>query len=548
MAIPQADGHLLLAPLGGVGVIGMNNMLLGYQDDLVLLDCGVLFADHHQPGADLVLPSLDVLDRVAERLRGIVLTHGHEDHLGAVPHVASRYGLPVWATGFTRALLKEKARANGFAPLDLRPLEPGATVRFGELAITPLRVTHSLPDCVSLAIRSPVGTVVFTGDWKRDPGLPCGTRFDDAGFAKLGEEGVLALLSDSTNVEVAGHTDSEADVAVGLREAIGACEGRVFVGLFSSNLYRVHAVLTAAKASGRKVAVIGRSIHRYLDACRAWGGLDLPEDVLINVRNLDRYQDDELLLMCTGSQGEPRAALTRIAAGSHPQVHIRRGDTLLMSARKIPGNEKAVWALLDAFARQGARVVHRNDPHLIHASGHAARDELRWMVETLRPRYFLPVHGTWTFLQQHAALARACGAKAPLIMESGDVVALDQQGPRKLGEFEPTPWLSDGKRVGRPETLGVPDRLEMAQNGAVAVTALVGRGAARVRVQPRGLYDDGGELVRSLEDELSPWLDQLLRGGLDDDSVEEELAAYVRRSYRRAIDRRPIVFAQLVRG
>ncbi|MEY3015273.1 MAG: hypothetical protein RIT45_4008 [Pseudomonadota bacterium] len=546
MPIPHGDGRLILAPLGGVGVIGMNNMLIGYDDDLVLLDCGVLFADHQLPGADLVLPSLSLLDRLADRLQAIVLTHGHEDHIGAVPYVASRLDLPVYGTKFTLALLEEKARHRGVGDLELHEIAPGDTIHIGKLSFTPLRVTHSLPDCVSLAIRTPVGNVLFTGDWKRDDGLPDGVRFDEAGFRAFGDEGVLAMLSDSTNAEVRGHTVSEAEVAVGLEGAIREATGRVFVGLFSSNLYRMHAVIAAARATGRKVALIGRSIFRYLDACEAWGGLEMPRDVLIDVKHVDQYEDHELVLVCTGSQGEPRAALPRIARGDHPKVKARRGDTLLMSSRKIPGNEKAIHAMLDAFAKAGVRVVHRSDKHTIHASGHAAEDELRWLLGLVRPRFFLPVHGVYTFLDRHAQLAREVGAEVPLLMTNGDVVELDASGPQKIAEVEAEPWLLDGRQVGTAASLGVHDRYEMGQSGLVAVTAVYGRGPLAVTADARGVWTKDGALLRALEDELRPWLTRMLSGGLGRESVQEELRQYVRRYFRRANDRKPVVVAQLL--
>ncbi len=548
MPLPRTKDRVLLAPLGGVGVIGMNNMLIGYGDDLVLLDCGVLFADERQPGADLVLPSLSLLDRLADRLRAIVLTHGHEDHIGAVPYVASRLGLPVYGTRFTLALLAEKAKGRGIGTLDLREIAPGGNLRIGELSFDFLRVTHSIPDCVSLAIRTPIGNVLFTGDWKRDEGLPCGTEFDIEGFRRFGEEGVLAMLSDSTNAEVPGFSRSEAEVAEGLREAISTFRGRVLIGLFASNLYRIHGVIEAARANGRKVALAGRSIFRYLDACRAWGGMRIDESMIIDAKHLDRYEDHEVCIVCTGSQGEPRATLARAAAGTHPTIRARKGDTLLLSARKIPGNDRAIYSMIDGFCRKGVEVIHRDDRWPIHASGHAAAGELDWLLEAVRPTFFLPVHGVYPFLLKHASIAEGQGAKVPLIITNGDVIELSPEGPKKVGEIEAEPWVVDNDRAGTAASLGVNDRYDLAWNGTVAVSVDMTTDEPDVRVSSRGLWTDGGRLLDDLADELAPWLTRMSKQGMSDDTLEDETAAYVKRYFRRAVDRRPLVMAHLHRA
>ncbi len=548
MPLPSSPDRLLLAPLGGVGVIGMNNMLLGLGEDLVLLDCGVMFADDRQPGADLILPSLGLLDRLASRIRAIVLTHGHEDHLGAVPWVATRLGVPVYGTRFTLALLAEKAKGRGNFDLDLREIGPGKRLRIGGLEFSFLRVTHSIPDCVSLAIRTPVGNLLFTGDWKRDEGLPCGTRFDIEGFRAFGDEGVLLMLSDSTNAEVPGFSRQETEVAAGLAAAMAAAPGRVLIGLFSSNLYRLHAAMTAAKAQGRKVALAGRSLHRYLDACRAWGGLTFPEEIIVDPKHLDRYEDDEVCVLCTGSQGEPRAALFRIADGSHPTVRARKGDTVLLSARKIPGNERAIFAMIDSLSRRGVHVVHRDDPWPIHASGHAAAGELCWLLEAVRPRFFMPVHGVYPFMQKHAEIARGVGAQVSTIATNGDVIEVDPtHGPCKVGEVTGEPWIVDNDRLGTMQSLGVDERVNMAFGGAVAVTGVLQAGRASVRLSARGLFTDQGRIVEEIRAELEIWLQTMARNGLADSDLEAELASSAKRAFKRRLDKRTTVMAHLLR-
>lgn len=537
-------GKITMLPLGGLGAIGMNNMLIGCDGHWLMLDAGVMFPDKRCPGIDLVLPSLDVLDRLEGEFHGVVLTHGHEDHIGSLPFVRKRHDVRIWGTRFTLGLVRARFAEHDLDVSCLRETTPGEHLKLGPFDIDFLRVTHSIPDCVSLAIRTPVGNVLFTGDFKIDAGLPCGTRFDEAGYRAFGDEGVLLLLADSTNIQRNGRTISEEVVAGGLREAIAEAPGRVFIGLFSSNLYRLHSVLAAARATGRKVCLLGRSLHKYLQVASEWGGnLDF-SGPFVSESALGSYEDHELLFVCTGTQGEPRAALGRIANGMH-RVKVHNEDTLLLSSRAIPGNLREIHEMIDGFTRAGAHVFHRNPPWPIHASGHAARDELEDVLRWVRPKIFAPVHGTRTFLEDHADLGEDCGVKRVCVFENGDLLQVDQDGAQVLDKIPLEAWYYDGMHVGTRETLGVRQRADLAWHGAIAVSVSMGDEPTQVRLDTRGVFTDGGRLESELKETIVPYLDRLEI--LDNDALREEVRLFTRRFFKRATGKKPQVMASLFR-
>lgn len=521
----------------------MNNMLLGCDGHWLLLDAGVMFPDRRAPGTDLVLPDLTVLHRLQGTFHGVVLTHGHEDHIGAVPFVLKERRVPVWGTKFALGLVRNRLAEHSMNDEDLREIGPGRTLKVGRFRIDFLRVTHSIPDCVSLAIRTPAGNMLFTGDFKIDPDLPCGTRFDKAGYKAFGDEGVLLMLADSTNIQRKGRTRSEGEVGRGLTAAIKEAPGRVFIGLFSSNLYRLHSVLAAARATGRKVCLLGRSLHRYLQVGSEWGGnLDL-SGPFVSEGALSQHEDHELILVCTGTQGEGRAALGRIARGNH-KVGVHDGDTLLLSARAIPGNLVEIHEMIDGFTRGGAHVYSRDAPWPIHASGHAARDELEDVIRWIRPKIFVPVHGTRTFLEDHADLAEDTGIESVTVFESGDILHVDKQrGARVVDHVELERCFYDGTHVGNRDTLGVRQRVDLSEQGAVAVSVAMVGDKAHVHLDSRGVWTDGGQLFERLGAELTTYVEAL--PAMDHAAMQEEIRLFTRRYMKRNTGKKAQVMAAL---
>ncbi len=535
-----------LLPLGGVGRMGMNAMLLVCGDDAVLLDCGVSFVDGEIPGIDVMLPSLRVLAGYKKKLRAIVLTHGHEDHIGALPHVLRQFPVPIYSTRFTAALIGQRLREHGMeGSVNLSIVKPGKALQVGVFTFNFLRVTHSLPDCVSLAIGTPAGNIVFTGDFKIEAGLRDGAVFDEAGFRALGDSGVALMMSDSTNAEVPGWSASEASVKIALTEVIGACKGRAIVGLFASNLYRVHTVVDAARAAGRYTVLLGRSLDRYVECANNATDMPFDDDDFIQAKDMHLYDDDELCIICTGSQAEARAALSRAAQGIHPDLSITDTDTIILSSRVIPGNEKRIYSMINDLARRGAHIISTRTRRDIHASGHAYSDEQRALLSWVRPKHFFPVHGEYTFLQRHCELAAEVGAKT-ILAENGQILELTRDGVSVRDLVEVTPWFADGSIVGDAETLQIKAREKLAFNGVIAVSARlkIQRGVvtAKVRAVPSGVYQGNGELAEELEKAVHRSLSDM-DAKTAPEKIDALITQQVRKVCKRYTTRKPVVLA-----
>ena len=525
----------------------MNAMLLGCGDDWLLLDCGVAFPDPEMTGVELVLPSLLVLGSFASKIRAIVITHGHEDHIGALPYVVQVVKAPVYATRFTGGLIQNKLREHGLVEkVALHVISPAKPLEIGPFNISFLRVTHSLPDCVSLAIRSPAGNFLFTGDFKIEAGLRDGAVFDEAGFRAFGDAGVDLMMSDSTNAEVAGWSGSEAAVGQRLREVFAVQQGRIIIGLFASNLYRLHSIIDAARENGRYCVLLGKSLERYMAAANAFTEMPFDSEDLLSVKDCGRYDDNELVIICTGSQGEPRAALPRVANGTHPEINVKAGDTLVLSARQIPGNEKRIHGMLNDFARGGAHVVYVRTDRQIHASGHAYQEELRTLLKWVRPKAFIPVHGEYTFLQRHAELATECGAQQTLIIENGQLVELAGGTLAVCGHRKCEPWFADGLVFGDAESLQLQARQQLGWHGAVAVQLELKRElgvvTAKVRALPCGVQHEQGELAKEIEGTLQRWASGL-SAKTPVAAIEGLVQQQVRKVVKRYSQRKPIVLA-----
>ncbi len=470
----QSDA-LTILPLGGLGEIGMNMTLFGVGDDWFAVDAGVQFCDPWLVGAEQRLPDLDFLSDYRDRIQALILTHAHEDHLGAVEHVVRVCRVPVYAPAFACELLRLKADEFGAVSRpDLRPVEPGDRVSVGPMTIEFIRVTHSIPDCHALAIRTPFGTVVHSGDFKIDPDPPDGRSFDFKGFERLGDKGVRLLLSDSTNALTPGHTRSEREVLKGLEPLIEQAPGRVIVSLFASNVHRVLGLVEIATRLGRRVALVGHSLHIYLEAARRSGqpmeaarGVDF-----VDTRAMDQVPDGRLLVICTGSQAEARSALYRASQQDHPDLVIRPGDLVILSSRFIPGNERAIYRMVNSLTRLGARVLHERVAP-VHGSGHACQDELRDLIRLVRPRAFIPIHGEYSFLKAHADLALEEGVPDCRVVENGHVVEVRAEEVSVVDRLPIAFHYVDGPLVGDATELRLEERRRIGWTGVLAARVVM---------------------------------------------------------------------------
>jgi ribonuclease J len=545
-----SDSDLAFIPLGGTGEIGMNLNVYRCDGALLAVDCGIGFGGPENPEVEILVPDPAWLAERRSRLVGLMVTHAHEDHVGAVAHLWPLLRCPVYAGPFVSAVLRRKlgeAGLLGQVNLVTVPLS-------GRLALAPfdlefLRVAHSVPEAQAVAIRTRHGLVLHTGDWKLDPDPLLGPPTDEAAFARLGGEGVLAMVCDSTNALVEGHSGSEAEVRRNLTAIIRGLTGRVAVTCFATNVARVESIARAAQAAGRQVSLFGRSLRNAEAAARECGYLRDVEP-FVPEEEAGYIPDDSLLLICTGSQGEPRSAMAKIAADTHPQIALGEGDTVIFSSRMIPGNERAILRVQDELARRGCRVMTADD-HMVHVSGHPARDELKRLYGLVKPRYAVPVHGEWRHLSEHAALAKECGA-TPVLVEDGDVLRLAPERPEVV-EGVPTGRLAvDNGRL-LPLSGGVlAARKRMLFNGVV-VASLAVDGAGRVLGEPKvsapGLFDgEEEETPRQLAADVARAVGEL-PGALrrEDDALREAARAVLRKAVGRRLRKRPTVEVHLLR-
>ncbi|WP_207537044.1 ribonuclease J [Sabulicella rubraurantiaca] len=544
---PKDD--LAFIPLGGTGEIGMNLNVYRCDGKLLAVDCGIGFGGPDNPSVEIMVPDPAWLAERRGDLLGLVITHAHEDHVGGVAHLWRSLQCPIHAGPFVSAVLRRKLAEAGLSQeAELRPFDLPGRLKLGPFDIEFLRVAHSIPEALAMAIRTRHGLVVHTGDWKLDPEPLIGPPTDEAGFARLGEEGVLAMVCDSTNALVEGHSGSESEVRRSLQELIRPMRGRIAVTCFATNLARVETVALAAQAAGRDVALFGRSLRNAVAAARECGYLSRVPD-FVSEDEAGYIPDDNLLIICTGSQGEERSALAKIAADTHPHMALGEGDTVIFSSRQIPGNERAILRVQDDLARRGCKVITADD-HFVHVSGHPARDELRRLYELVRPRYAIPVHGEWRHLSEHASLARGLGAEA-LVIEDGDVVRL-APGGAEIAESVPVGRLAvDGSRL-LPVAGGVLGaRKRMLMNGVLVASLAVdgqGRLVGKPRISAPGLFDPDGPESEDLAEELARGLGELPKGlRREDDAVTEAARAMLRKAVGRQLRKRPNVEVHLLR-
>jgi len=551
-AIPEHDPDAIyFLPLGGSGEIGMNLNLYCYRGDWLIVDCGVTFGEEeHQPGVDVIMADPAFIVERRDRLLGIVATHAHEDHIGAIPYLWPQLQCPVWATPFTASVLRAKlieARLADKVTINTVPMSGRFTI--GPFDLELITLTHSIPEPNAVVIRTSAGTVLHTGDWKLDPDPLIGSTTDEARLRAVGDEGVLAIVCDSTNALKPGHSGSEGDLRQSLTELIGHYDGRVAVACFASNVARLSTIAHAARAHDRDVALVGRSLWRMDKAARDNGYLaDVPR--FLTEDEAGYVPRDKILLICTGSQGEPRAALARIAREDHPNIVIEEGDVVIFSSRIIPGNEKAIGRLHNALIRLGIDIVTDED-HFVHVSGHPYQDELVRMYQMVRPRIAIPVHGEARHLLAHADLARQCQVPEALVIENGAMVRLDRAGATIADEFPVGRIGSDGKSLLPIGGAVLQQRRRAGNDGSVVATIVVdrrGRLAAPPQVSLLGLAEANAEPAAVLRDAVADAIEGLpapMRR--DDDALRDTARRVLRRGLNERFGKRPLIEIQLVR-
>ena len=545
------SAKLKILPLGGLGEIGKNMSVVEYKGRIVVIDAGLMFPTPDMPGIDLVLPDFSYLVDRADRIEAIVLTHGHEDHVGALPYLLRETGMPpvIYGGTLTVGMVRSKLDEHKLGDAPLRELEPGQVVQAGPFSLELVHLAHSIPDMRGVAVGTDLGTVFFTGDYKFDQTPVDGRPADVARLARLGEEGVLLLCGDSTNADRTGIAASESSVGPALLETFSRCEGRIIVTSFASNIHRVQQVIDAAAVLGRKVALVGRSMRKNFNIASNLGLAEAPEGVLIQPREIEDYPDEKVVVMSTGSQGEPFSALRRMANSDHRDVELHSGDTVVFSATPVPGNERSVNETIDRIYELGARVVTAKDAP-IHASGHGSRDEIKMMINLTKPKYLLPVHGDHQRLRLHAELGQEVGLPEDHIFRgrNGLPLIIDEKGARFGEEEQAGVILVDGIDLADPNDAALRDRRTISADGICIVVAAIAADDGEVLSDPEvisrgiGSLDDDPELVEDIVELVEDTLADAAKSGVREiDLIQADLHDRVAKFIHREIKRRPLV-------
>lgn len=501
-----------IIPLGGVNEIGKNLTAIEYKNDIVVIDCGLKFPDEDMFGIDLVIPDITYLIKNKEKVSGIFLTHGHEDHIGALPYVLRQLNVPVYGTKLTLGIVETKLKEHGLlSSTELIRVKPRDVIRLNSVSVEFIKTNHSIADSVAIAVHTPLGVVLHTGDFKIDYTPIDGELMDFARFAELGKKGVLAMMADSTNVEKQGYTKSERIVGESLTRIFGKTKGRIIIATFASNIHRIQQIIDAATVYGRKVAVSGRSMENIINVAIELGYIEVAENTLVPIDAINKYNNYQIVIITTGSQGEPMSALSRMASAEHKKVNIVEGDTIIISATPIPGNEKLVSKIVNQLFKKGAEVIYGSSEN-IHVSGHACQEELKLMQTLIKPKNFIPVHGEYRHLKQHGELAIKLGLnpKNVVIPEVGNVIEVNRSGIRKSGTVISGQIFVDGLGVGDVGNIVLRDRKHLSQDGILTVVVtlskdnktivagpdIISRGFVYVR-ESEGLIDEAREIVRN---------------------------------------------------
>jgi ribonuclease J len=541
---------LRIIPLGGLGEFGMNCTALRWQDDIIVIDAGLMFPEEELLGVDIVVPDISYLTENREKVRAIILTHGHEDHIGGLPWILSELNVPVYGTEFTLALVEGKLEEHRLLEdAELIEIIPGQRFALGPFTVLPIQVTHSLVDCVALAVQTPVGLVLHTGDFKIDLSSPDAKPFDLHAFAELGKEGVLCLLQDSTNVDRPGYTPSERAVRPRLDEIFGQAKKKIFFSCFSSSIHRIRIAMELAAAHGRKVAVIGRSIDNTTEIAQDLGYLELPAGLLINPGQIRDMPSDKVLALISGTQGEPMSALSRAAVNNHKFARIDAGDTVVLSSRVIPGNEKSIYRMIDHLERRDAEVIYDDGTQgLIHVSGHGSQEELRLMINLLRPKFFVPIHGDYRHLKRHAELAGGLDiVEKVILLEDGEILDLDKKSAVKSGKITVGRVCIDaGGSIDVVEDIVIRDRQHISEGGIVLPIITINKRTGKVEgtaeIVMRGFAVDDPSLIS----ESRQVVQRTLETSSDEEKadygvIKEKIRTDLKRYIQKSTSRRPLI-------
>ena len=546
-------GKLQVVPLGGLGEFGMNCMAIRWGDDIIVIDAGLMFPEAELLGVDIVVPDITYLIENRAHVRAIILTHGHEDHIGALPWILSELNVPVYGTEFTLAYVEGKLEEHG--QLDdavLNEIRAGERFKVGPFTINPIQVTHSLVDCVALAIHTPLGTIIHTGDFKVDPTPTDNRLFDLHSFAEYGKEGVLALFQDSTNVERRGYTPSERAVRARFQEIFSRAERRLFITCFSSSIHRIKLTMEQAFENGRKLALVGRSMMESAEIAQDLGYIEAPEGLLIHPAQIRDFPPDKVCVLISGTQGEPMSALSRAAVDNHKHARIQPGDTVVLSSRIIPGNEKAIYRVVDHLFRRDAHVIYDDGSSPpVHVSGHASQEELKLIINLVKPQYFIPIHGEYRQLKLHAEMAGAMhnSVGKVLMIESGDILEFDEMGARKAGRVAVGRVCIDSNSMGDVvEDLVIRDRRHLSEDGIVlpiiAINKLTGKVEAPPEIVMRGFSgntDEDGFLDQARQSVMNTLESSSDEEKGDYGMIKEKIRQDLKRFIVKNTSRRPLI-------
>ena len=549
----MSDHKLQLIPLGGLGEFGMNSMAIRYADDIIVVDAGMMFPDAELLGVDIVTPDFAYLDEHREMVRALILTHGHEDHIGAVPFLLSEMNIPVYSAAFTLAMVERRLEEHGLADkAKLHTVKPGSRIEIGPFTIEFIHVTHSIVSSMALAITTPLGVIVHTGDFKVDPTPTDNELFDLHTFAEYGKRGVLLLMSDSTNVDRPGYTESERAVRPRLDEIFYRAERRLVISCFSSSIHRLQQILDVAAEYGRKVAFLGRSMNNVTEIAHSLGLLTLPDGILLRPQDIMQADPSKVVVVASGTQGEPMSALSRIAVDNHKNLSVERGDTVVLSARIIPGNEKGIYRMINHFAKRGADVIYGSMNPPVHVSGHASVEELRLVLNLLRPRYFLPIHGEYRQMAKHAQLAshlRGAGLEETFVLETGETLEIDRAGARRGEKVQVGRICIDSGTIDEVvEDIVIRDRRHLSEDGFVlpiiAISKNSGRNETLPEIVSRGFmsFEDGSDLLQRARQVVARTLESSSEEELTDWGVmQEKIRADLKRFLNKETSRRPLI-------